>query len=133
MAHQEGWIEAYKLLVDGKEIPADLLNTIKNNKSGLDETFLHWYAIEGEPKVVEKIINLGFDVNTQNEFGNTPLMECALIEKWEIVELLIENGADPEIRNEDGENAIESLSENFQEKKADKLSRIIDSHNSSNE
>ena len=65
MAHQEGCVEAYKLLEDGSEIPSGLLNTIRNIKNALEETFLHWYVSEGEAKVVEKIIMLGFDVNTQ--------------------------------------------------------------------
>ena len=127
MAHQEGCVEANKLLEDGGEIPSGLLNTIRNIKNALEETFLHWYVLEGEAKVVEKIIMLGFDVNTQNKFGNTPLMECALIDKWDMVELLLKNGADPEIKNRDNENAIESLSKNYSKIKAAKLSQMIDS------
>ncbi len=127
MAHQEGCVEAYKLLEDGSEIPSGLLNTIRNIKNALEETFLHWYASEGEAKVVEKIIMLGFDVNAQNKFGTTPLMECALIDKWDMIELLLKNGADPEIKNRDNENAIESLSKNYSKIKAAKLSQMIDS------
>lgn len=127
MAHQEGCVEAYKLLEDGGEIPSGLLNTIKNNKNALEETFLHWYVLERGAKVVEKIIMLGIDVNTQNKFGNTPLMECALIDKWDMVELLLKNGADPEIKSRDNENAIESLSKNYSKIKAAKLSQMIDS------
>ena len=127
MAHQEGCVEANKLLEDGGEIPSGLLNTIRNIKNALEETFLHWYVLEGEAKVVEKIIMLSFDVNTQNKFGNTPLMECALIDKWDMVELLLKNGADPEIKNRDNENAIESLSKNYSKIKAAKLSQMIDS------
>ena len=129
MAHQEGCVEAYKLLEDGGEIPSGLLNTIRNIKNALEEIFLHWYVLEGEAKVVEKIIMLGFDVNTQNKFGNTPLMECALIDKWHMVELLLKKGADPEIKNRDNENAIESLSKNYSKVKATKLSQMIDSIN----
>jgi ankyrin repeat protein len=76
---------------------------------------------------VEKIIKLGFDVNTQNKFGNTPLMEYALIDKWEMVELLLKNCADPEIKNRDNENVLESLSKNYSKVKATKLSQMIDS------
>ncbi len=127
MAHQEGCVEAYKMLEDGGEIPSGLFNTIRNNKNALEETFLHWYVLERGAKVVEKIIMLGFDVNTQNKFGNTPLMECALIDKWDMVKLLLKNGADPEIKSRDNENAIESLSKNYSKIKAAKLSQMIDS------
>lgn len=78
-------------------------------------------------KVVEKIIKLGFDVNTQNKFGNTPLKDCALIDKWEMVELLLINGANPEIKNSNNQNAIVYLSKNFSNAKATKLSQMIDS------
>ena len=54
-------------------------------------------------------------------------MECVLIDKWDMVELLLKNGADPEIKNRDNENAIESLSKNYSKIKAAKLSQMIDS------
>ncbi|MFK7816778.1 MAG: ankyrin repeat domain-containing protein [Gammaproteobacteria bacterium] len=125
MAQQEGWVEAYELLDDGCELPPELLAIIKSNRNPLKESFLHWYALEGEVRVFKKIIELGLDLNTQNKFGNTPLMECALIDRWDMVELLLAHGADPEIKNNDNENAIESLRNNYSKVKSLKLSSMI--------
>lgn len=126
MAQQEGWIEAYDLLDKGSELPQELLAIIKSNHNSLKETFLHWYALEGEVRVVKKIIDLGFDLNTQNKYGNTPLMECALIDRWDMVELLLSCGADPMIVNHDNDNAVESLRKNYSKVKSIKLSEMID-------
>jgi ankyrin repeat protein len=124
---QEGWVEAYELLDKGCEIPSTLFAIIKNNRNSLNESFLHWYALEGEVRVVDKIIDLGFDLDTQNKFGNTPLMECALIDKWDMAELLLARGADPMVKNNDNENALESLRKNYSITKSIKLSQMIDS------
>lgn len=125
MAHAEGWIEAYSLLEEGKEIPADLLQIISSNRSGLGETMLHWYCIEGDLLVVEKIIELGFDVDEVNEFDQTPLFECVLIGRWDIARLLVSHGADPNIRNQDGDTILMRLA--FADRRADleKLLKIL--------
>lgn len=102
MAHAEGWIEAYQLLEEGACLPPGLLKTVLTNRNGLGETMLHWYVIEGEPAVVEKIIALGFDVNTTNKFGRTPLSECVAINRWEIAEALLMHGARTDIRDANG-------------------------------
>jgi hypothetical protein len=44
-----------------------------------------------------------------------------------MVELLLKYGADPEIKNQDGENAVVYLRDNFSKAKALKLSQLIDS------
>ena len=72
---------------------------------------LHWYAIEGEPDVLQQLINLGFDANTQNSFGNTPLMECSLIKRWDNALVLLENRADLTIQNINEEDYITYLKE----------------------
>lgn len=99
MAHAKGWIDAYGCLEDGRPIPEHLLKTILTNRNRIGETFFHWYAIEGTVEVVAQIINLGFDVNTQNDFKATPLLECLQIHRWDMAELLLKHGADPSIRN----------------------------------
>ena len=68
MAHAPGWIELYGCLESGGIPDNELLNKCRNNRSGLGETIVHWYAIEGDPGVLQKLIDLGFPVNVQNEF-----------------------------------------------------------------
>ena len=81
MAHQDGWIELYSAIASGTEYSLELVKLCKSSRTGIGETMLHWYAIEGEPDVLQQLINLGFDANTQNSFGNTLLMECSLIKR----------------------------------------------------
>jgi ankyrin repeat protein len=119
MAHAEGWIQAYGFLENGQEIPKDLLAIVLSNRSGLGETMLHWYAIEGASDVLEKIVALGFDVNTTNEFGQTPLFESVIIGRWDNVEVLLKHGADPTVRNQNDETIYEYL-----EGKPDSIKRL---------
>ena len=111
MAHAEGWIEAYALLEEGEELPDPLKERVLSNRNGIGETMLHWYCIEGESAIIEKIIELGFDVNTTNEFNNTPLFECAKIGRWDTVEILFKYGADISIKNHSNESIVEYLFE----------------------
>lgn len=53
--------------------------------------------MKGDIDTVRKLINLGEDVN-QKSFGMTPAIFAARYNKAEILELLIENGADIRIR-----------------------------------
>jgi ankyrin repeat protein len=109
MAHAEGWIAAYDLLEQGKELPAALRQLVLSNRNGTDETMLHWYAIEGEARVLEKIVALGFEVDTVNRFGRTPLFECVTIGRWEIVELLLAHGARTDVKDQNGEDVFDYL------------------------
>lgn len=86
---------------------------------------LHWYCIEGETKVVKKIIELGFDVNATNDFKKTPLFECVMIEKWDVVELLLHSGADPYIRDHNDETILEYLQENEDFEQKEKLQNLL--------
>ena len=124
MAHAEGWIEAYSILENNKKMPNDLKQKIMNNKSGLGETMLHWYCIEGSPAIIQKIIDLGFDVNTQNKFKETPILDCIKIDRWEIVKLLLDNNASLDIKNRYGENVWEQLEDEYQEERIEKLKKI---------
>ena len=103
MPHQAGWIELYGLIESGKKFSKELVELCKSSKTRIvGETMLHWYSIEGEPDVLQKLVDLGFDVNTQNKFGNTPIMECSLIRRWDNVMVLLKNGADLTIENNHG-------------------------------
>ena len=111
MSHQPGWIELYELLENQIQPPIHLVEKCKSSRTGLDETMLHWYAIEGSPEVLATLIELGFEIDVQNCFGSTPLMECSMIERWDNAKILLENGADIQIRNKEGLSYLEYLSE----------------------
>ncbi len=109
MAHQEEWIRLYDVLSKDVEPNIKLVEKCMGSRNGIGETMLHWYSLEGDPKVLEKLILLGFDINTQNDFGNTPVMEASFIGRWDNVLVLINHGARLDIINENNENYFEYL------------------------
>ncbi|MEZ6195382.1 MAG: ankyrin repeat domain-containing protein [Planctomycetota bacterium] len=113
MAHQPGWIELYEILERGAEPPPGLVATCRSSRTGLGETMLHWYAIEGEPEVLRRLVALGFAVDVTNTFGRTPIMECAQIGRWDCAEVLREAGADLTIRDDEGLDFFELLDEHL--------------------
>jgi ankyrin repeat protein len=111
MAHQAGWVELYNVLEAGRHPTPDLVKHCKDSRTSIGETMLHWYAIEGAPNVLARLIELGFSVNVQNEFGRTPLMECSLIGRWDNARVLIEGGADLSLVDNDGMDYFEVMDE----------------------
>jgi ankyrin repeat protein len=109
MAHQPGWIELYEILEQGRDPRPDLVETCKTSRTLIGESMLHWYSIEGEPDVLKRLIELGFDVNVQNEFGKTPMMECSMIGRWDNARVLLDNGADLSLRDHEGQDYFEFL------------------------
>jgi ankyrin repeat protein len=60
-----------------------------------NETALHYLAIEDLGDAVNFLLAHGADVNTVNEFGDSPLVDVANLGNNEIAELLVAAGADP--------------------------------------
>ena len=72
----------------------------------LNETVLHFLAIEGYTEGVRRLCQMGFDVNATNEFGDAPLIDVAVLGNDEIAAILIEHGADPNATSETHDNAL---------------------------
>ena len=66
---------------------------------------LHVAVSKGDLEVVKKFIAYGANVNEQSE-DMTPLMIAARYNKVEIIKVLLENGARPEDKNEQGFTAL---------------------------
>ena len=60
----------------------------------------------GDIDTVRLILDAGADVNTQNEFGYTPLMIASILGQTEIANLLIQRGADIDARDNGGDTAV---------------------------
>lgn len=94
MPHAPGWIDLYSLLESGAEPPPELVAQCRSNRTtGTEETMLHWYAIEGEPRVVQRLIELGFEVDVTCSSGATPIQHAATLRRWDMVRVLRDAGA----------------------------------------
>ena len=87
---------------EGGTPPPELVALCKASRTGIGETMLHWYAIEGAPEILSELIKLGFEVNVRNEFGETPIMDSASIWRWDNARVLFDHGADLTITNSEG-------------------------------
>ncbi|MBE2282943.1 MAG: ankyrin repeat domain-containing protein [Prosthecobacter sp.] len=61
-------------------------------RSGLGETLLHWFAIEYREDLVRALADAGAAIDPQNNFGNTPLFEAALMGNEGMCRLLLSLG-----------------------------------------
>ena len=57
------------------------------------------------------LISLGCNINIKGCYGWTPLMNATLCSSLEMVELLLQNGANPNIKNNEGVTALKSACE----------------------
>lgn len=71
------------------------------------ESILHFLAVEGFHSAVSRLAQLGWDLNTTNEFGDTALIDVALIGDTKMAELLLRTGADPNFRSPTYGTALE--------------------------
>jgi ankyrin repeat protein len=59
------------------------------------ETVLHFLAVEGFVEGVKFLVGRGADVNAVNEFGDSPLIDVAVLGETDIAEVLLRHGANP--------------------------------------
>ena len=91
-----------KLLENGAEPNA--LDKIKN--SPLHCVFLakdEKYIVEA----IKELVSHGADINTQNKKGKTPLHRATKLDNYNVIKVLLELGSDPNIKDENGNTALE--------------------------
>ncbi len=77
----------------------------KISREGKEWAALHYAAFAGHADVVKLLLNRGADVNALSTNGSTPLMMAAREGREAIAAELLQAGANPEVRNEWGDNA----------------------------
>jgi len=76
-------------------------------QTDINEMF-YKYSIEGDTKRVLTLVLSGtINVNMQNDAGNTPIIVASDYGHSQIVKILLNNGADPNIENKNGWTAID--------------------------
>src|ERR1700730_5626511 len=71
-----------------------------------DETALHFLAVEGFADGVRFLAERGADVNAVNEFGDSALIDVAVLGHSGIAEVLLRHGANPNARSDIRETAL---------------------------
>lgn len=69
------------------------------------DSCLHIAAMRGDAKSIQYLIQMGLDVNSLGDLGNTPLHYACQFQKSSAASLLLSLGADPDARNELGKRA----------------------------
>ncbi len=94
MLHAPGWIDLYTLLEQDRSPSPELVHLCKSGRTeATHETMLHWYAIEGEPHIVQRLIDLGFDIDEPDAGGTSPIHSAATLERWDMIRVLRDAGA----------------------------------------
>ena len=89
------------------------------------ETVLHFLAVENEQKGVAWLWERGADLNTQTDFGATPLTNAAQLGYAGLCRFLLENGADMAFVDGTGETALSYAAQKaYETNKADAVSLL---------
>ncbi|MEM8677288.1 MAG: ankyrin repeat domain-containing protein [Cyanobacteria bacterium P01_G01_bin.67] len=100
-------IEISELIISrGVDINQTLVDEELDSVSGY--TALMWAANRGKKPLVELLLNNGASVNIQSKRGDTALT-TADPEHLEIVKLLLDSGANPDLINDQDRNAVSEL------------------------
>ena len=76
-----------------------------------DWNLLHSAAEGGDVSIIEMMLSLGFDVNSKDSLGTTPLMVAATKGKKQAVDFLLSKGANPSLRTSIGRNLLHAAVE----------------------
>lgn len=85
---------------------------IINSPDSQDGPALHSLVKEGNLKCVRVLINLGADVNLQDEDGLRPLHICASTNNIEMARFLVKKGANPDLTDFEGRTPVD-LTDDF--------------------
>jgi ankyrin repeat protein len=94
-------------------------------RNELGETAMHYLAVENRPQEVAWLITRGAEVDPQNQFQQTPLMEVAALGLLNICRLLVSRGANYRYVNARGESVLSSAASTDQEEIVEYLLALL--------
>ncbi len=91
-----------------------LAKNVKHSDTNLNgETILHLAIEKNNIMLIEKLLNLGLDINSKDNNGVTPLHLAVMKAKnMSVIEFLLKNGADKNIKTLFGETVYDLALEN---------------------
>lgn len=108
--------DAYRLIAAFCQSTADGLGLLAAEphlalaRTGLDETPLHYLAVENQLEAVQILVKSGADVNTLNHCGATPLADAASLGHAKLVKYLLSHGAKLAVDGQDEPTIIRAAS-----------------------
>jgi ankyrin repeat protein len=109
MEGEHVWLRIYRLLEQGVEPHPALVEKANQQRGPMGQSFIHWLSLEGTVELVERLAMMDIDLDARDDLGNTALMEAAVAGRWDVAKLLRDSGADPNLRNHDGESLADYL------------------------
>jgi ankyrin repeat protein len=76
-------------------------------KNGLKVAALHAAVAGGKLEIVKAVLEAGGDANAQQQAGFRPIHEAGIKANRPLADLLLSQGADPSLTNDDGKSAID--------------------------
>lgn len=94
----------------------DRLDLLLANGAALDKSAaMHAYSYDHKMTIVQKMLSMGADINSQDSNGNTLLMKVQFADFDDIktAHNLLDHGAMVTIRNDDGDSVLDIISSGF--------------------
>jgi ankyrin repeat protein len=87
----------------------DIVRTLKNagaKDDNIEPALINTAGMTGRMDMIEYFIGKGANVNAQDDYGHSALIEATIIEDSKIIRYLIEHGADVNIKDNQGATAL---------------------------